>query len=116
MLSQQSPIPSSHPAPQPTHSCFLTLKFPKLGQMIFARPRASSPIDGLLGYHLLHMQLEEQLWVYWIFHIVVPTIGMQTPSTPLGTFSSSFIRGPVFHPIYGCDHPFLYLPGTGIAL
>jgi hypothetical protein len=28
MLSQKSPIPSPHPAPQPTHSCFLALAFP----------------------------------------------------------------------------------------
>jgi hypothetical protein len=30
--------------------------------MIFARPRASPPIDGRLGHPLLHMQLETQLW------------------------------------------------------
>jgi hypothetical protein len=33
----------------------------------------------------------------------------------LGTFSSSFIRGPVFHPIDDCEHTLLYLPGTSIA-
>jgi hypothetical protein len=33
----------------------------------------------------------------------------------LGTFSSSSIRAPVFHPIDDCAHPLLYLPGTGIA-
>jgi hypothetical protein len=33
----------------------------------------------------------------------------------LGTFSRSFIRDPVFHPIDDCEHPLLYLPGTGIA-
>jgi len=32
----------------------------------------------------------------------------------LGTFSSSFIRGPVFHPIDDWEHPLLYLPGIGI--
>jgi hypothetical protein len=37
------------------------------------------------------------------------------PSTSLGTFSSSSIGGPVFHPIDDCEHPLLYLPGTGIA-
>ena len=31
------------------------------------------------------------------------------------TFSSSSIMGPVFHPIDGCEHLLLYLPGTGIA-
>jgi hypothetical protein len=33
----------------------------------------------------------------------------------LGTFSSSSIGGPVFHPIDDCEHPLLYFPGTGIA-
>jgi hypothetical protein len=33
----------------------------------------------------------------------------------LGNFSSSFIGDPVFHPIDDCEHPLLYLPGTGIA-
>ena len=32
----------------------------------------------------------------------------------LGTFFSSFIRGPVFHPIVDCEHPLLYFPGIGI--
>jgi hypothetical protein len=33
----------------------------------------------------------------------------------LGTFSSSFIGGPVFHPIDDCEHPLLNLPGTVIT-
>jgi hypothetical protein len=37
------------------------------------------------------------------------------PFSSLGTFSSSFIGGPVFHPIDDYEHPLLYLPGTGIA-
>jgi hypothetical protein len=37
------------------------------------------------------------------------------PFSSLGTFSSSFIRGPVFHLIADCEHPLLCLPGTGIA-
>jgi hypothetical protein len=57
---------------------------PVLGHMIFTRPRASPPIDGLLGHPLLHMQLETQLWEggYWLVHIVVPPIGLQTPLAP----------------------------------
>ena len=51
-----------------------------------------------------------------------PTL-LPNPPTPaswqfgstLGTFSGSFIRGPVFHPIDDCDHPLLCLPGIGIA-
>ena len=37
------------------------------------------------------------------------------PFSSLGTFSSSFIGGPMFHPIADCEHPLLYLPGTGIV-
>jgi hypothetical protein len=37
------------------------------------------------------------------------------PFSSLGTFSSSPIGVPVFHPINDCEHPLLYLPGTGIA-
>jgi hypothetical protein len=33
----------------------------------------------------------------------------------LCTFSSSSIGGPVFHPKSDCEHPLLYLPGTGKA-
>ena len=33
----------------------------------------------------------------------------------LGAFSSFYIGGPVFHLIDDCEHPLLYLPGTGIA-
>jgi hypothetical protein len=66
------------PASWPWHS-------PVLGHMIFTRPRASPPIDGLLGHPLLHMQLETHLWgwgEYWLVHIVVPLIGLQTPLAP----------------------------------
>ena len=50
--------------------------------MIFTRPRASPPIDRRLGHPLLHMQLETQLWGYWLVHIADPPIGLQTPLAP----------------------------------
>jgi hypothetical protein len=40
---------------------------------------------------------------------------VEDPFSSLGTFSSSFIGAPVFQPIDDCEHPLLYLPGTGIA-
>jgi hypothetical protein len=55
---------------------------PLLGHMLFTIPRASPPIDGRLGHPLLHMQLETQLWEYWLVHIVDPPIGLQTPLAP----------------------------------
>jgi hypothetical protein len=88
---------------------------PILEHRIFARPRASPPIDGWLGHPLLHMQLET-----WALGVLVSSYCCSSyrdadPFSSLGTFSSSFIGGPVFHPIDDCEHPLLYLPGTGIA-
>ena len=50
--------------------------------MIFAIPRASPPTDGRLGHPLLHIQLETQLWGYWLVYIVFPPIGLQTSLAP----------------------------------
>jgi hypothetical protein len=82
--------------------------------MIFTRPRASSPIDGRLGHPLLHMQLETQFCWVLISSYCWSSYRVAEPFSSLGTFSS-FIRGPVFHPIDDCEHPLLYFPGTGIA-
>ena len=115
MLPPKPPIPFSAllsnlptPASWPWHS-------PVLGHMIFTRPRASPPIDGRLGHPLLHMQLETQLWGVLVSSYCCSSYRVADPFSSLGTFSSSFIRGPVFHPIDDCEHPLLYLPGTGIA-
>jgi hypothetical protein len=43
------------------------------------------------------------------------TYRVPDPFSDLGTFSSSSIGSPVFHPIGDYEHPFLCLPGTGIA-
>ena len=37
------------------------------------------------------------------------------PFSSLDTFFSSFIGGTVFHPMNDCEHPLLYLSGTGRA-
>jgi hypothetical protein len=37
------------------------------------------------------------------------------PFISLGPFSSSSIRDPVLSPMVGCEHPPLYLSGTGRA-
>jgi hypothetical protein len=87
--------------------------------MIFTRPRASPPIDGRLGdprssatYATRDTTLGGRVLVrshccssYRVAHSF----------SSLGTFSSSFIRNPVFNPIDDCEHPLLYLPGTGIV-
>jgi hypothetical protein len=102
-------IPNSPtPASWPWHS-------PIMGHMIFARPRASPLIDGRLGHPLLHIQLETQLWGILVSSYCCSSYRVAGPFSSLGTFSSSFIGGPVFHPIDDCEHPLLYLPGIGIT-
>ena len=76
---------------------------------------ASLPSDGWLGHLLLHMQLETQALGVLISSYCCSTYRVADPFSSLGTFSSSSIGGPVFHPIDDCEHPLLYLPGTGIA-
>jgi hypothetical protein len=83
--------------------------------MIFTRPRASPPNDGRLGHPLLHMQLETQLWGVLVGSYCCSFNRVANPFISLGTFSTSSIGGPVFHPIDDCEHPLLYLPGTDIA-
>jgi hypothetical protein len=88
---------------------------PELGHMIFTRPRSSPPIDGRLGHPLLYMQLETQLWGVLLSSCYCSSYRVADPLSSLGTFSSSFIRGPVFYPMDDCEHPLLYFPGIGTA-
>jgi hypothetical protein len=96
------------PASWPWHSAVL-------GHMIFIIPRAFPPIDGLLGQPLLHMQLETHIWGVLVSSYCCSSYRVADLFSSFGTFSSSFIRGPVLHPIDDCKHPLLYLPDTGIA-
>jgi hypothetical protein len=99
---------------QPT-PVFWSWHYPVLGHMIFTKPRASPPIDGRLGHPLLHMQLEIQALGVLVSSYCCSSYRVADPFSSLVTFSSSSIGGTVFHPIDGCEHPVLYLPGTGIA-
>jgi hypothetical protein len=78
------------PASWPWHS-------PILEHRTFTGPRSSPPIGDWPGHSLLHMQLEpwvppgvffgwwfspRELWRYWLIHIVVPPMGLQTPAAP----------------------------------
>jgi hypothetical protein len=78
-----------------------------MGHIIFSRLKASPPIDGQLGHLLLHMQLETQLWAVLVSSYCCSTYRVADPFSSLGTFSSSLIGGPVFHPIDDCEHPLL---------
>jgi hypothetical protein len=115
MLSWKLLKPSPCPAPQPTQSCFLTLAFLYTGAYNLAKPRASPPIDGQLGCPLLHIQLETQALGALVSSYCCSTYRIAGPFSSLGTFSSSSTGDPVFHPIDDCEHPLVYLPGTGIA-
>jgi hypothetical protein len=118
MLSWKSPIPPP-PAllPNPLTLNSRPQHSPVLGHKIFARLRASPPIDGRLGQPLLHRQLETQFWGVLVSSYCCSSYRVANPVSSLGTFSSSSIGGPVFHPtVDDCEHPLLYLPGTGIAL
>jgi hypothetical protein len=93
------------PASSPWHS-------PVLGHRIFTRPRASPPIDGLVGHPLLHMQLETRALGILVSSCCCSSYRAADPFSSLGTFSSSSIGYSVFHPIDDCVHPLLYLCQT----
>jgi hypothetical protein len=76
---------------------------------------ASLPNDGRLGHLLLHMHLEIRALEVLVSSYCCSTYRVADPFSSLGTFSSSSIGSPVFHPIVDCEHPLLCLPGTGIA-
>jgi hypothetical protein len=86
-----------------------------VGHMVFAIPSASPPNNGQLGLLLLHMQLETQAQGILVNSHCCSSYRVTDPFSSLDTFSSSSTGGPVFHPIDDCEHPLLYLPGTGIA-
>jgi hypothetical protein len=110
-----SPTHSPRPTPYPPTPASWPWYSPLLGHVIFARPSASPPDDGWIGHLLLHMQLETQALGILVSSHCCSSYRVADPFSSLGTFSSSFIGGPMFHPIDDCEHPLLYLPGTGLA-
>ena len=81
--------------------------YPVVGHIIFTRPRASLPIDSGLG----------SVGGGGVLVISYCCFSYRDADhfSSLGTFSSSYIGDPVFHPIDDCEHPLPYLPGSGIA-
>jgi hypothetical protein len=114
MLFQNSPIPSPCLFPNLPTPTSWPWPSPILGDII-ARLRAFPPNDGWLGHLLLHMQLETQALGLLVSSYCCSTYRVADPFSSLDTFSGSSIGGPVFHPMDGCEHPLLYLPGTGIT-
>jgi hypothetical protein len=115
MLTWMPLILPPFPVPLPTHSTSWPWHSTVLGYIIFARPRVSPPNDGRLGHLLLHMQLETRAHGVLVSSYCCYSYRVTDPFSSLGTFSSFSIGGPVIHPIDDCEHPLLYLPGTGIA-
>jgi hypothetical protein len=76
---------------------------------------ASLPNDGRLGHLLLRMQLETRAPGVLASSYCCSIYRVTDPFSSLGTFSSSSIGGPGFHPIADCEHPFLCLKGAAIA-
>jgi hypothetical protein len=115
ILSRKFPIPSPCPAPLPTHSHFLALAFPCIGAYKVCNPRGLSSSHSQIGHLLLHMQLETRALGVLVSSYCCSTYRVANPFRSLCAFSSFSIGGPVFHLIDDCEHPLLYLPGTGIA-
>jgi hypothetical protein len=61
------------------------------------------------------MQLETRALGELVSSYCCSTYRVADPVSSLGTFSSSSIGGPVFHPKTDCDHLLLCLPHTGLA-
>jgi hypothetical protein len=93
MLSPKPPYPSPALLPSPPTPTSWPWCSPVLGHMIFARPRASPPIDGQLGHLLLYMQLETLAQGILVSSYCCSSYRVADLFSSLGTFSSAFIRG-----------------------
>jgi hypothetical protein len=108
-----SPILSHLPLiPNPPTPTSWPWHFPILGHRIFERPRASPPIDGQLDHLLPRIQLETRAPGVLVSSYCA-SYRSADPFSSFDSFSSSFTGNPVSHPTDDCEHPFLYLPGTG---
>ena len=115
MLYQKSPVPCPYPAPQPTHSCFLALAFPCTGAYNLCKTKGlTSHWCPTRPSSATYATRDTALGVL-VSSYCCSTYRVADPFSSLGTFSSSSIGGPVFHLIHDCEHPLLYLPGTGIV-
>ena len=103
------------PAPQPTHSCFLALASPYTGAYNLHKTKGLSsqwwptrPSSATNAARDMSSGVPFSSYCYSTYRVA-------DPFSSLGAFSSFSIGGPVFHFIDDCEHPLLYLPGTGIA-
>jgi hypothetical protein len=103
----------------PLTPTFWPLHSPVLGNIKFARPRGFSsqwwPTSPSSATYAARDMSSVGGGALLISSYCCSTYRVADPFSSLGTFSSSSIGGPVFHPIDDCEHPLLYLPGTGQA-
>jgi hypothetical protein len=96
MLSQKPSIASPTLLPNTPTPTSWPWHFPCTGAYDLRNTKGLIPIDGLIGHPLLHMQLETQLWGILVSSYRCSSYRDTDPFRSLGTFSSSFIRDPVF--------------------
>jgi hypothetical protein len=124
------PLPTPS-APNPHNPAYWPWHSPILGHTSVTGPRAFPPIDDQLGHPLLHVQLEidivppcvlfdwwfssKELWGVLVSSYCCSSYWAANPFSSLCPFSSSVIGDPVLHPMDCCEHPLLYLSGTGRA-
>ena len=103
------------PCPLPIHSYFLALEFPCTGAYKVCQTKG--PLFPMMADQAIFCYIcsqRHELWGTGQFILLFHLQGCRSLQL-LGTSSSSYIGGPVFHPIDDCEHPLMYLPGTGIA-
>ena len=116
MLSQKSPSPSTPPPlPYPPIPTSWPWHSPVLRHIKFARPRGLSSQWWSTRPSSATYATRVQSSGVLVSSYCCSTYRVADPFSSLGAFSSSSIGGPVFHLIDDCEHPLLYLPGTGIA-
>ena len=116
MLSSKPRIPSGCPAPQHTHSCFLTLQFPCIGTYDLCNTKGlSSHWWPTRSSSATYAARDTSSGGILFSSYCCSSYRVTDPFSSLGTFSSSFIGGPVFHSIDDCE-PFLWLQQTALWL
>ena len=111
-------VPYTLPPPcSPTHQlpCLGPGVSPVLGHIKFARPKGLSSQWWPNRQSSATCAARDTSSGVLVSSYCCSTYRVADPFSSLGTFSSSSIGGPVFHPIVDCEHPLLCLPGTGIA-
>jgi hypothetical protein len=75
--------PTMHPAPQTTHSCILALAFPYNGAYNLCKTKGlSSQGRQTRPTSATYAAKDTSTGGYWLVHIIVPPIGLQTPLAP----------------------------------